>query len=86
MRGGIMLAAALSLLMASGARADEWCGYAAHANAMIECGYSSVAECESVLGKTGTCFIDPDVARNVKRAAPMSPAPVSKARSNAARA
>jgi hypothetical protein len=70
MRGGIIVVAALTCMTATGARADEWCGFTTHANAMIECGYSSDNECESALGKAGTCFIDPDVARNVKLRAP----------------
>ena len=51
MRGGVILAAALGALSATSAHAEDWCGYAAHANATIECGYSTAAECESAIGK-----------------------------------
>ena len=63
MRCGLILAAALATAAASatGARADdEWCGYAATDKAMIECGYSSVAQCENAVGKGGVCFVDPE--------------------------
>jgi hypothetical protein len=70
MRGGIMLASALLLTTAAGARAEGWCGYAAHAKAMIECGYSSATECESAIGKGGMCFVDPNYALNDSRTKP----------------
>ena len=38
---------------------------------MIECGYTTAQECESVVGKGGMCFVDPDNALNTKRAAPV---------------
>ena len=57
--------------MAGGsAHAEARCGYAARDKSMIECGYSTAAECESVISKGGMCFIDPDYAANVKHAAP----------------
>jgi hypothetical protein len=71
----IIVATAFIVAAAGGAQADEWCGYAAKANAMIECGYSTVADCESDIGKGAMCFIDPDVAANVRRASPTKPAP-----------
>jgi hypothetical protein len=74
MRGGIVLAGALILMTTTGARADGWCGYAAREKALIECGYSTASECESATGKGGMCFVDPDYALNVKRAAPNTPA------------
>ena len=70
MRGGIVLTAALTVMATTSARADEWCGYAAKANALIECGYSTTAGCEAATGKGGTCFVDPDYALDVKRATP----------------
>ncbi len=70
MRNGFILAGALVLMSATGARAEGWCGYAARAKSMIECGYTSVTECESAIGKGGMCFVDPDYALNEKRAAP----------------
>ena len=70
MQRGIIIAAALTALSATGAHAEKWCGYAARAKSVVECGYSSVAECENTIGKGGMCFIDPDYAVNVKHAAP----------------
>ena len=70
MRCGIILAGALTALSATGAQAQQWCGYAARANSIIECGYSSVAECENVVGKGGMCFINPDVVLNSRRVTP----------------
>jgi hypothetical protein len=76
MRCGIILAVALAAtsaiaLSATGARADdEWCGYTTKDNAVIECGYSTAAECENATGKGGMCFIDPDYALNSRRVTP----------------
>jgi hypothetical protein len=70
-RFGIALAAALTTLSATGARADDWCGYTTSDNAVIQCGYTTVAGCENAVGKGGMCFIDPDTAFNVKRAMPV---------------
>jgi hypothetical protein len=56
---------------ATGARADEWCGYATGDNAVIQCGYTTVAGCESAVGKGGMCFVDPDTAMNIKRSTPI---------------
>ena len=70
MRRGIILVAALTVLSATGAKADEWCGYATHDNAVIECGYTTAAECETAVGKGGMCFVDPDTALNVTRVLP----------------
>ena len=69
MRRGIILAT-LTVLSATGAEADEWCGYATHDNAVIECGYTTAAECETAVGKGGMCFVDPDTALNVTRVLP----------------
>ncbi len=72
-RLGLILAAALAALPASAASAQEWCGYATHQNAVIECGYTTASECESAVGKGGMCFLDPDLALNSERAAPSWP-------------
>ena len=40
---------------------------------LIECGYSSVSECQSALGKGGMCFVDPDTALNRKSRTQMQP-------------
>jgi hypothetical protein len=70
MRYGLILAAALAAMFTTGARADdEWCGYAATDKAPIECGYSSVAQCENAVGKGGVCFVDPEYALKTKRPA-----------------
>jgi hypothetical protein len=76
MRYRIILAAALMAvpamtLSATGARADdEWCGYTTKDNAMIECGYTTSAQCETAVGKGGMCFVDPDYALNFERVTP----------------
>lgn len=70
MRWGTIVAAALIALSATGARAEGWCGYAARAKALIECGYSSAADCENAIGKGGMCFPDPEYALDATR--PMS--------------
>jgi hypothetical protein len=64
MRNKILLAGAMVLMAVPAAQAAEWCGYAAHAKSLIECGYSSISECENAQGKGGMCFVDPEVARN----------------------
>jgi hypothetical protein len=72
MRCGIVVAAALAAALSStGAQAEEWCGYTAQDNAMIECGYSTIADCQTATGKGGTCFVDPDYALNARRARPV---------------
>lgn len=68
---GIVLAAALTVLSATGARADDWCGYATHEDAVIECGYTTASDCESAVGKGGMCFVDPDMAMNSRRTLPL---------------
>ena len=62
MRNKILLAGAMVLMAIPAAQAEEWCGYAAREKSLIECGYSSVNECQSALGKGGMCFVDPEVA------------------------
>jgi uncharacterized protein DUF3551 len=75
MRCGLIFAVALAVMaMTTGARADdEWCGYAVKDKAIIECGYSTVAECQSAVGNGGMCFIDPDYALDDRRATPATP-------------
>ena len=65
-RSGIVLAAALTALSATGARADQWCGSTSHDDAVVECGYTTEAHCTSAVGKGGMCFVDPDIALNSK--------------------
>jgi hypothetical protein len=70
MRGEIILAGAILLMAIPAAQAEEWCGYAAREKSLIECGYSSLGECQNLLGKGGMCFVDPEVALNRKGRAP----------------
>jgi hypothetical protein len=72
-RSGLILAAALTAVSATGAKADEWCGYAHHDDALIECGYATSASCESAVGKGGMCFVDPDVALNARKSKRVTP-------------
>ena len=88
MRQAITLAAALaalSVVPASAAHAEGWCGYAAREKAMIECGYSSASECESAMGKGGMCFIDPNYALNIRRGAPTPATPAAAGKPSAGR-
>ena len=73
MRGEIILAGAILLMAIPAAEAEDWCGYAAREKSLIECGYSSVSECQSSLGKGGMCFVDPDTALNRKDRTPTQP-------------
>jgi len=66
MRGEIILTGIILLTAIPAAQAEDWCGYAAREKSLIECGYSSVSECQSALGKDGMCFVDPDTALNRK--------------------
>ncbi|HEY1747486.1 MAG TPA: DUF3551 domain-containing protein [Xanthobacteraceae bacterium] len=70
MRGAIVLAGAILLMGIPAAHAGDWCGYGARQKSLIQCGYSSINECESALGKGGMCFVNPEVARNAKGRAP----------------
>jgi len=74
MRYGIIGAAALAapfVMCATGAQAEEWCGYASRDNAVIECGYTTAEGCETAVGKGGMCFVDPDIAFDTRRATPI---------------
>jgi hypothetical protein len=68
MRSTMIWAATLAALLAASANADadEWCGYGLHDKSIIECGYTSLADCEAATGKGGMCFVDPELARNGK--------------------
>jgi hypothetical protein len=67
MRVGFVIAAIVMTLGATGAQAQEWCGYAIHDNAIVECGYTTVADCQTAVGKGGMCFVDPELALKTKR-------------------
>jgi hypothetical protein len=78
MRYALMLAAVLAVMSTTHARADdEWCGYATGDKALIECGYSSVAQCQNAVGKGGMCFVDPEYALNFTRLRAPSSKPAS---------
>ena len=79
MRNGIILAVAFIALSATGANAEQWCGYATHKDAVVECGYMTAADCADAVGKGGMCFVDPDLALDTKRATPV---PASKSSAN----
>ena len=74
MRNKIVLAVvpavALTVASAGSARADQWCGYASHKDAVVQCGYTTASDCETAVGKGGMCFVDPDVALDTKPPAP----------------
>jgi hypothetical protein len=61
MQGALAFATVLTLLSASAANA-AWCGSTKRDNAIVECGYATVADCQQSVGKSGLCFVDPDVA------------------------
>jgi hypothetical protein len=71
MRFGIVVAAAALTLSATGAQAEEWCGYTTQPNAVIECGYTTASDCTTAVGKGGMCFVDPELARYFR---PIEPA------------
>jgi len=74
MRSGFIVAAAFiafSGVSATGAQAEEWCGYSARPHAIVQCGYTSQAGCENTIGKGAMCFINPYVAFNTRRMTPL---------------
>jgi hypothetical protein len=77
-RIGIVVAAAALTLSVTGAKADQWCGYTAQQDAVIECGYTTAADCTTAVGKGGMCFVDPDLARYFRRIKPTTPALVTR--------
>jgi hypothetical protein len=54
------------------AESEQWCGFSVRDKSTIECGYSSIAACESATGKDGSCFVDPEYAQNIAGTTPMS--------------
>jgi Protein of unknown function (DUF3551) len=77
MRCGIILAAALiampfAAMSATGAQAQEYCGFIPHLGAVVQCGYSNRESCENTIGKGAMCFINPYVVLNERRATPAS--------------
>ncbi len=78
MRCGIVLSAAvtaaaamaLTTFSATGAQAEQWCGFTAHPGALVQCGYSSQQGCENAIGKGAMCFVNPYLVMNDRRATP----------------
>jgi uncharacterized protein DUF3551 len=79
MRYGLILVAALAAAATAARADDEWCGYVT-GKALIECGYSSVAQCQNAVGKGGVCFVDPEYALKTKRPTALQPVNFSPAR------
>jgi hypothetical protein len=59
---------------------DEWCGYGSGDKTLIECGYSSVARCQTAVGKDGVCFVDPEYGLRTKRLSAVRPVNFTPAR------
>jgi hypothetical protein len=76
MRCGIVLLAAALMAMpftavaATGAQAQQYCGFSARPGAIVECGYSSRQGCESAIGKGAMCFVNPYIALNTRPVPP----------------
>jgi hypothetical protein len=75
MRCRIVLAAALAAtpftaMSATSAHAEDWCGFSARPNAIVQCGYTSLEGCENTIGKGAMCFVNPYVAINERRSSP----------------
>jgi hypothetical protein len=76
MRYGLILAAGLvamplaALSSASGAHAQEYCGFNPHPGSIVECGYSSREGCENAIGKGAMCFVSPYIALDTRRGTP----------------
>jgi hypothetical protein len=76
MRCGIILAAAVTALPlagipASGAQAQEYCGFNPKPGSIVECGYSTFEGCENAIGKGAMCFVNPYLVLNTRRSAPV---------------
>jgi hypothetical protein len=75
MRYGIVLAAAalatsFTAMAPTGAHAQQYCGFSARPNAIVQCGYSSLEGCENAIGKGAMCFVNPYLGMNERRDAP----------------
>jgi len=69
MRFGMIITAALAATAftgasATGAQAQQWCGFTAQKGAIVQCGYSSQQGCENAVGKGAMCFINPYLVLN----------------------
>jgi Protein of unknown function (DUF3551) len=62
----------LAAASATGAQAQEYCGFTAHLGAVVQCGYSNRESCENAIGKGAMCFVNPYLVLNTKRPTPVS--------------
>ena len=68
MRNGIILAVALTALSASGARADQWCGYASHKDAVVQCGYTTAVRLCNAPSAKAACVSSTRIWRSTRSA------------------
>jgi hypothetical protein len=66
----VFVATPFATLSATGADAQEYCGFTAHLGAVVQCGYSSRESCENSIGKGAMCFVNPYLALNERRPTP----------------
>jgi hypothetical protein len=66
------MAIPLVAMAAGGAHAEEYCGFNPHPGSIVECGYSSREGCENAIGKGAMCFVNPYIALNTRRGAPLN--------------
>lgn len=64
----------LAAASATGAQAQEYCGFTAHLGAVVQCGYSNRESCENAIGKGAMCFVNPYLVLNTRRPTPLKPA------------
>ena len=65
-----VMAMPLATASATGAQAQEYCGFLPHLGAVVQCGYSDRASCENSIGKGAMCFVNPYLVLNERRARP----------------
>jgi len=61
---------AFTAVSATGAHAQDWCGFLMRPRSIVQCGYSSPEGCQNVIGQDAICFVNPFVALNTRRTAP----------------
>ena len=66
-----IVAMPLAAASATGAQAQEYCGFLPHLGAVVQCGYSDRASCENAIGKGAMCFVNPYLVLNERRATPV---------------
>ena len=57
-----LTAAGLVAVSLSSAAAEEWCGFVDKAGAQVHCGFSSLAECQQIVGDNKDAYCMPDPA------------------------